>query len=170
MNTPTPTNGNTNRAKAYSYLRFSTPEQERGDSFRRQTDAAQRYAEQNGLDLDDSLTLEDTGVSAFRGRNIQEGRLGAFIDAVNTGYVRPGSYLLVESLDRLSRDRIMPALSLFSSLMEKGITIVTLSDTKVYTKDSLNNIADLMLSLLVMARAHEESAMKSHRMKAAWRS
>ena len=170
MNTPTPTNGNSSRAKAYSYLRFSTPEQERGDSFRRQTEAAQRYAEQNGLDLDDSLTLEDTGVSAFRGRNVQEGRLGAFINAVDTGHVRPGSYLLVESLDRLSRDRINSALSLFSSLLEKGITIVTLSDTKVYTKDSLNNIADLILSLLVMARAHEESAMKSHRMKAAWRS
>ncbi len=170
MNTVTPTNGNTNRAKAYSYLRFSTPEQERGDSFRRQTEAAQRYAEQHGLELDDSLTLQDRGVSAFRGRNVVEGTLDEFIEAVNIGYVRPGSYLLVESLDRLSRDRLLPVLNLFASLLEKGLTIVTLSDTKVYTKDSLNNIADLMLSLLVMARAHEESAMKSHRMKAAWRS
>lgn len=30
--------------KAYSYLRFSTPDQMRGDSFRRQTELAREYA------------------------------------------------------------------------------------------------------------------------------
>ncbi len=145
----------TNRAKAYSYLRFSTPDQMKGDSYRRQTEAARNYAEQNGLDLDDALTFRDLGVSAFRGANVIDGALGRFIEAVDTGRVQPGSYLLVENLDRLSRDKIMPALNRFSSLLEKGITVVTLSDGKVYTEESLNNLPDLMLSLLVMSRAHE---------------
>ncbi len=159
-----------NRAKAYSYLRFSTPEQMQGDSFRRQTEAARDYADRNGLDLDQELTFRDLGVSAYQGANVVEGALGQFIEAVDTGRVRPGSFLLVENLDRLSRDKIMPALNRFSSLLEKGITVVTLSDGKVYTEESLNNLPDLMLSLLVMSRAHEESEMKSRRVRAAWQS
>ena len=107
----------TNRPKAYSYLRFSTPEQMQGDSFRRQTEAARQYAEDHGLDLDESLTFKDLGVSAFRGKNVVEGALGQFIAAVDSGKVKPGSYLLVENLDRLSRDRIMSALNRFSALL-----------------------------------------------------
>ena len=45
------TNHLPNRPRAYSYVRFSTPEQMRGDSFRRQTEAAERYAAAHGLDL-----------------------------------------------------------------------------------------------------------------------
>ena len=90
--------------KAFSYLRFSTPEQMKGDSYRRQTEAAQAYATKHGLELDDSLTLRDKGISAYQGRNATDGRLSAFLSAVETGRVRPGSYLLVESLDRLSRE------------------------------------------------------------------
>ncbi len=50
--------------KAYSYLRFSTPEQSLGDSFRRQTALAQEYALRHGLDLDTELTYRDLGISA----------------------------------------------------------------------------------------------------------
>ena len=32
------------RGKAFSYIRFSSPEQAKGDSFRRQTDAAEEWA------------------------------------------------------------------------------------------------------------------------------
>lgn len=154
--------------KAYSYLRFSTPEQARGDSFRRQTELAAAYAAAHGLELDDALTFEDLGVSAFRGANAIEGALGRFLAAVDDGRVAKGSYLLVENLDRLSRDKIMPALNRFSALLEKGVIVVTLSDQKVYTAESLNNLPDLMLSLLVMSRAHDESKVKSGRLAAVW--
>ena len=159
----------TNYPKAYSYQRFSTPEQAKGDSLRRQLEAATAHAEAHGLDLDTDLTFQDLGVSAFRGKNAVEGALAAFIEAVDTGKVEPGSYLLIESLDRLSRDRIMAALNRFSALLEKGVNVVTLSDGKTYTADSLNELPDLMVSLLVMSRAHEESAMKSKRGRAAWK-
>ncbi len=58
----------TNRTKAYSYLRFSTPEQMQGDSFRRQTQLAQSYAERHGLVLDEQLAFEDLGMSAYKGK------------------------------------------------------------------------------------------------------
>jgi DNA invertase Pin-like site-specific DNA recombinase len=44
---------------AYSYIRFSTPEQALGDSERRQMEAARDYATANGLQLDESLTFDD---------------------------------------------------------------------------------------------------------------
>lgn len=45
----------TGRPKAYSYVRFSTPEQELGDSQRRQIDKAAKYAQDHGLELDACL-------------------------------------------------------------------------------------------------------------------
>lgn len=153
---------------AYSYVRFSTPEQIKGDSIRRQVELSQKYAEANNLTLDDSLQLTDLGVSAFKGDNVTSGKLGSFISAIESGVVPSGSYLLVESLDRLSRAEIFEALNQFTKILSKDIKIVTLTDNRVYTKDSLNDISYLMYSLLVMSRAHEESLMKSKRVSAAW--
>jgi len=53
--------------KAYSYIRFSTPEQLKGDSLCRQLEASRAYAKQHGLVLDENL--RDIGVSAFKGKN-----------------------------------------------------------------------------------------------------
>lgn len=66
------------RPKAYSYLRFSTPEQAAGDSRRRQTELAEKFAKAHDLALDDQLTFHDLGVSAFSGANLA-GQLGAFL-------------------------------------------------------------------------------------------
>src|ERR1700747_3247772 len=89
--------------RCYSYLRFSTPEQRKGDSLRRQTVAAEEYAKRHGLALDTELNLRDLGISAFRGNNVAVGALGAFLKAIRDGLVPKGSLLLVESLDRVSR-------------------------------------------------------------------
>jgi DNA invertase Pin-like site-specific DNA recombinase len=121
--------------KAYSYLRFSTPEQMRGDSFRRQTQLALEYADRHGLELDTTLSLNDLGVSAFRGKNARTGALGAFLDAVDADLVPPGSLLLVESLDRVTRQDPWDALPLFQQIINAGITIVTLQDGKPYSRE-----------------------------------
>ena len=153
---------------AYSYVRFSTPEQIKGDSIRRQVELSQNYTEAHGLTLDDSLQLTDLGVSAFNSANAATGKLGLFISAIESGAVKAGSYLLVESLDRLSRAEVMTALNQFTSILSKDISIVTLADNRVYTKGSINDIGNLMYSLMVMSRAHEESLTKSRRLSAAW--
>jgi DNA invertase Pin-like site-specific DNA recombinase len=153
--------------KAYSYLRFSTPEQMKGDSFRRQSTKAQEYAATHGLDLDDTLTFQDLGVSAFRGKNAEEGQLGVFLAAVHAGKVEPGSYLLVESLDRISRQAVLLALGTLSSILAQGITLVTLHDGKAYSQESMTaQPMDLMYALIGFMRANDESAHKSMRIKA----
>ena len=158
----------TTTPKAYSYIRFSTPEQANGDSFRRQTELSNHYAEEHGLILDTSLSLFDLGLSGFTGENRSKGALSLFLKAVETGRVPPGSFLLVESLDRLSRDTMSEQMSLFIGLINAGLTVVTLADGQTYSKATINaDLSKLMLSLVVMMRAHEESLTKSRRLKAA---
>jgi DNA invertase Pin-like site-specific DNA recombinase len=73
------------RRKAYSYVRFSTPDQAKGDSKRRQTAMTAEYAERHNLDLDDNLTFQDEGVSSFKGKNAETGKLAEFLEAVRIG-------------------------------------------------------------------------------------
>ncbi len=77
------------RPKAYSYLRFSTPDQIKGDSLRRQTEAAKAYAKRHGLDLDESLTFRDMGISAFRGKDAVEGTLAPWRQRTLSPRLRP---------------------------------------------------------------------------------
>ena len=154
---------------AYSYIRFSTTEQQKGDSLRRQTEKSAVYAAEHGLTLDNSLHLHDLGLSAYDRSNVVRGALGGFLKAVDDRRITPGSYLLVESLDRLSRLEVADALEVFLSIIRRDITIVTLIDGKVYNRETLrNNYTDLIVSITIMARAHEESSTKSDRIKEAW--
>jgi hypothetical protein len=144
------------RPKGYSYVRMSTNIQLKGDSLRRQLDQSRDFAERNGIEFVEGFTLHDIGVSAFKGANITGGALGTFLEAVNVGKIEPGSYLLVESLDRISRQDIMPSLTIFMDLVKAGINLVTLADNHVY-RAGKTDMSDLMYSIMVMSRAHEES-------------
>lgn len=79
---------------AYSYVRFSTPEQRLGESLERQLNAARAYAAANGLALDEFM--RDEGLSGYHGRHVQrDGALGGFLDRVKAGQVVKGSVLIV---------------------------------------------------------------------------
>jgi len=156
--------------KVYSYTRFSTPEQAAGDSYRRQIDGARKWAERQGLELDMRLSRADCGVSAFRGTNAGEDRgLGEFLHACRSNLIEPGSYLLVESLDRISRMTPRRAQRLLDDIVDAGVIIVTLSDGQEYDATRLDNDPTaLLISLMVSWRAHEESKTKGKRLAAAW--
>ncbi|MBL8901724.1 MAG: recombinase family protein [Rhizobiales bacterium] len=160
----------TNRPKAYSYVRFSTPEQEKGDSLRRQMQLATDYAARHGLELVDA-SYQDLGVSAFRGANAETGMLGEFIEAVRAGAVPRNAWLLIEGMDRLSRAKPLKAMNLLQRICGEGITVVTLADQKVYNEQTLEDDPWVfMMAYLVAIRANEESATKARRLKAAWSS
>lgn len=153
--------------KAYSYIRMSTERQLHGDSLRRQLVASEKFAAEHGLLLD--TTYRDIGVSAFKGDNLRKGMLGKFIQNVHSGEIPSGTHLLIENLDRLSRDQVTAALSVFMDLLACGIIIVTLADGRVYTGDGVNgDCLEIMISILTMSRGHEESLTKQRRVAAAW--
>lgn len=146
---------------------MSTAAQLNGDSRRRQLEASRAYALENGLELAERDEYKDIGISAFRGDNLREGSLGSFVEAIESKKIAPGSYLIVESLDRLSREQILEAQSLFLRIVRAGINLVTLVDRRVYRAGQVD-VGDVMISAVSMSRAHEESLTKSHRLSAAW--
>jgi DNA invertase Pin-like site-specific DNA recombinase len=153
---------------AYSYIRFSSKIQEKGDSLRRQTEAAERFCAKHGLTLA-SKNYQDLGVSAFVGENSQEGQLSAFLQAVQLGRIAKGSVLVVEELDRISRDDVMSASAVFEKILKAGIDIGVCAKDRIYTKSDFKKHALLFLEIAFgFITAHEESAKKSERLSAVW--
>lgn len=145
----------------YSYIRWSSDRQELGTTLQRQITGAKEFAIQQGLEL---VEVIDAGVSAFKGKNTTDGKLGDFIAAVEAKAIPSDSWLYVENLDRLTRQDVTTAQELFLKLLRLGLTVVTGMDKRVYTNESVNqNPTDLMLSILLFSRANEESKTKQAR-------
>lgn len=145
----------------YSYIRWSSEKQGQGTSHARQVSQARQFALEHGLNF---IEVLDSGVSAYRGANASQGALGAFIAAVEGGAIPSDSWLYVENLDRISRQAITNSQELFLKLLRLGLTIVTGIDGRIYTTETVNtNPTDLMLSILLFSRAHEESKTKADR-------
>jgi DNA invertase Pin-like site-specific DNA recombinase len=170
----------TDSPRVYSYTRFSTPEQSQGDSLRRQTEAARKWTERKNTEraqlglpavhLDQALNMFDLGVSAFRGANTEGGALGEFLFACRGGLIPPGSFLLVESLDRVSRMTPYRVQRLLVDIVvDAGVTLATMNDGQEYDQHRIeNDPMALMIALMVSWRAHEESKTKAQRLSAAW--
>ena len=159
-----------NGANVYSYTRFSEPKQALGHSADRQLQYAKAWAADHGLVLDDTLSMKDEGLSAFHQKHVKQGALGVFLVAIDEGRIPSGSVLIVEGLDRLSRAEPIQAQAQLAQIINAGITVVTASDGREYNREKLKaQPMDLVYSLLVMIRAHEESDTKSKRVKAAIR-
>ncbi len=150
--------------KTYLYARFSSARQAEGTSIDRQIELAEDYAKRRGLDIEDKSI--DAGVSAFRSRNRNQGALGNFLQMVDNGQIATPCNLLVESLDRISRDKATNAQTAFLEILNRGITIITIADDKVYSTDM--DSMQMMTAVMVLGRANDESAMKSIRTSTAW--
>jgi DNA invertase Pin-like site-specific DNA recombinase len=154
------------KRKVYSYLRFSTPEQAMGDSERRQFERAKEWVNQRPhLVLDESIV--DRGISAYKGQHIALGNLSKLLDKIEDGTIERGSILLIENVDRLSRQEPMQAFDLIRKLVKKDITIQTLVPEVYYDEKALNG-NEIYGLLGQMQRAHGESVNKADRQKRAW--
>lgn len=154
---------------AYSYQRFSSPDQSKGDSLRRQDAALAAFLEREGLVLDTSLKFVDAGVSGYKGKHRADDTkaLGNFLSLVKSGRIPAGSYLVVENLDRLSREAVTKALSLLLNLIEAGVCVVQLSPTEVIYRSGADPM-QLVIAIIELSRGNSESRMKSVRGEASW--
>ena len=153
----------------YSYTRFSSEKQRHGDSVRRQVEAVEQWAKNAGGGLGLDTSLRDEGVPGYMGRNAKVGALARFLKAIEEGIVAPGSVLVVENLDRLSRNEPLEGLDLLKTIIKAGVEIVTLHDNRRYTRENLSrDVVFLINALLILARGYEESDTKSKRLAASW--
>ena len=155
------------KPKYFSYIRFSSSAQASSDSYRRQIKMSDEWAKRNEVRIEE-LRFQDLGISAFRLKN-KEHALGEFLAAVEKGKVQSGDYLLVESIDRISRAKPLDAFDLFKSIIRAGVTVVTLMDGMEYTERSLNeDNGQIYILLGSIQRAHNESQTKSDRVAESW--
>lgn len=154
--------------QAYIYARFSSLEQAKGTSLERQLQDCRAFCDSNGWDRSPLRELVDEGRSAFDGTNRAFGsELAAFEQQVRQGALPAETALVVERLDRLSRQSAADVFMLIKSLTEAGVTVATVDGGRLYTCGSF----DLAHTMELLVKAHvafEESEKKSHRIAAAW--
>ena len=122
-----------------------------------------RFIETHGLHL--AETLQDIGVSAFRGDNALTGELGHFLKRIESGEIPPGSVLVAESLDRLTRNRVNEALLLLLNITQHGVRIGLTAQNVIL---DLASYAAFFPILADMMRSNSESEHKSFRSLANW--
>jgi DNA invertase Pin-like site-specific DNA recombinase len=111
------------------------------------------------------LALADKGVSALRGKNRSvEHALGRFLELAKkgTGPVQRGDYLVIENLDRLSREEERTALRLWLDILDAGINIVQLSPETIFRHER-SDMTDIIRAIIELSRGHSESRLKSER-------
>ena len=101
-------------------------------------------------------------MSGFREKHRSDKRnaLAQFLDLVKRDRVPAGSWLIVESVDRLSREHPEEAVPFMYDLIRAGVRIVTLSPSEMVYQEGMDLGRTLML-LMEAFRGHGESARKS---------
>ncbi|MBA4065460.1 MAG: hypothetical protein C0501_17450 [Isosphaera sp.] len=154
----------------YSYIRWSRAEQADGDTLRRQLELTRDWCARSGVRLDESLRLVDAGASAFHGGHRDDPdkhALALFVQMARDGRVRPDSYLVIENLDRLSREHVRAAVKLFLDLLDLRVNIVTTAPERVFRHDT-QDMTDIIIAVVELSRGHSESARRSERCGRAW--
>jgi DNA invertase Pin-like site-specific DNA recombinase len=154
-----------NTKTAHTYARFSTPEQEKGDSERRQEEALRSWAETHGFSNVKDIGV-DRGMSAYHGTNISEGVIGDFIHRVEAGQIPAGDALLLESPDRFSRQQFSDCWPHFQKILKGGVEIHFTFVKSVLKPD--HSFLDLLHVGVEIDRANSESANKSDRIGKRW--
>jgi hypothetical protein len=76
-------------------------------------------------------------------------------------------YLLIENLDRLTREEEVPACHLLTGILIAGVRVVQLSPYEMLLTEKSNGW-ELMRAVMELSRGHGESKIKSERVDKAW--
>ncbi|WP_044325075.1 recombinase family protein [Pseudomonas amygdali] len=76
------------------------------------------------------------------------------LDRMQSGAIRPGDYLVVESIDRITRQRVLDGVELLQGILKKGINIYTTVDKKTYSyNDPSRDFENLLMISLIAKRS-----------------
>src|SRR5262245_5532235 len=119
--------------RGYPYSRCSDPKQVRGHSLERQGDWPRQVCVEQGWIYDDTYALVDRGRSGFHQKNLSPtAGLTRFLNLIRRGSIAPGSVLILENLDRLSRAAVQKAQKIFQEILEAGVWICTRTPYRIY--------------------------------------
>jgi len=156
--------------EAIVYIRWSTLNQEDGNSLERQKALAEAVAKTHGWTINPDEIHIESGKSAYHGRNrAQNGKLRHIEDRAARGELA-GKVLIVEAVDRLSRQEPLESLNLLVGLCKQGLTICEAGTGIIYDTAKINdNWANLIVALAKAGEAHDSSKLKARRITSTWR-
>lgn len=151
--------------QAISYVRFSSDLQFGGNTLKRQGDKVTNWLKEHP-----AYTLvnqySDDGVSAYKGDHLKDsGALYRLISDAEKGLYKKGTVLLVEALDRLSRQGNRATQKLVDRILSTGLSMVLLQDNpdKIYTEADLEDELTTITIAIKAGMAKDESEKKSIR-------
>lgn len=152
--------------KAISYIRFSSHQQGKGSSVERQERLFEEWlADHTEYSVSD-LKAIDRGLSAYSGKH-RQGGLGALLQAIQDGLISKGDAIVIEAIDRLTREDAATALSCVTDIVRAGVKIYTVEDQACYDSTSLQSAALHVLVAKIHA-SYEYSNRLSKRLKASY--
>lgn len=148
---------------AYRYHRFSSARQDAGTSLKRQREATKKLCDKHPEWTVVDPPLEDKGESAWHGDHLRVGNLGRFRQRVELREIEPGSILVIENLDRLSRQDVRTAKRWVEDITDLGIIVAVCQPEMLLDADAMsgNNIGSMVIYLLEAGRSNKESGRKS---------
>lgn len=150
------------------YARFSSQEQSLGSSKSRQLDLCRDMIARRGWQWSSDRELVDEGLSAFIGANrAPGGLLYTFEQEAEAGRYRSGHVLVVENLDRISRQGYDAVLPFLQKLTSQGVTVATVDGDRIYAAHERVQLASVIEAVVKSELSREESEKKSKRLKAA---
>lgn len=149
---------------AFSYIRFSSAKQELGTSLKRQHEKAVAWCHENGYSLSDK-SFRDLGISAFK--DAKRPSLDDMLTCIAGGTIKAGDVIILESVDRLSRQGIDATQQIIRSILKSGVEIVDISNSLKLNEKSLDDPIAVIRIAIAANLAHRESQQKSQRVQAA---
>lgn len=152
---------------AIIYGRFSSRNQRNSLSLERQIEAAREFVVDNDMNLVSDGVWFDKAMSAFKGAHRKKGQLAALLEALHSGKLPKNAVLIVENIDRLTRENTMNAVELLLEIIKTGARIFTLHDRQLYSQERFEHDQSAFLLLTVnIQRANNEARARSERSKA----
>jgi DNA invertase Pin-like site-specific DNA recombinase len=148
----------------YGYNRVSSEQQTWGDGERRQDQQLKDLCARKGWTLSDRR-FSDRGVSAWKGKNRQEGALGELLKIAKSG-----DLIAIEDNDRFSRERTTKSLAALEEIVNRGITVYFVKTGVEVTKENFNDPAVLFPNFFQSFLANQENEKRAYRIRSAMES
>ncbi|PMN64305.1 recombinase family protein [Enterovibrio norvegicus] len=107
-------------------------------------------------------TFSDLAVSAFKINASERPSFSRIIELLDSGEVSSDSVLVLSNLDRLSREDINTAINTLTGIIDKCRIYIT-QERRIFDKHDSNLMPNLMMALICLSRANDESQAKSER-------
>lgn len=151
---------------AYSYIRFSSDQQQHGASLARQEGMVGKWLVANPDYQRSTQRFEDLGISGYKGKHL-DNAFGRLLAAIESGAIKAGDCILIEAIDRAGRLDPFDMIEVIGRIVKAGVDIVTLDDGNKYDhKSAISN--HLFLLVAKVQQAHQYSDTLSRRVKDAY--